>query len=118
MFCCTLIVFTQSIVYSGSSELELVIVSVMQSNNLAPLTHALFYHPPISPYCVLDNLLTVLCAYIDPPCLANFILLGDFNNIDITCPLSSKLCLVSNSLSLIRVVTVPTHVSSNCNSLV
>ena len=92
----------------------------MQSNNLAPLTLALFYCSPSSPYCVLDNLLTVLCTYIDPPCLANFILLGDFNInfFDTAHPLFSKLCLVPNSLSLTQVVTVPTHFSSNCSSLI
>ena len=95
MFCCTLIVFTQSIVYSGSSELELVIVSVMQSNNLAPLTRAFFYHPPTSPYCVLDNLLTACIVCLHRPTMSGkFYLLGDFNNIDITHPLFSKLCLV------------------------
>ena len=74
-------VFTHSIVYSGSSELlELVIVSIMQPISMAPLTLALFYCPPSSPYCILDNLLTVLCTqYIDPSCLANFTLLGEFN---------------------------------------
>ena len=109
-------VFIHSIVYSESSELELVIVS----NNLVPLTLALFYYPPSSPYCVVDNLLTVLCTYIDPPCLANFILLGDvnINFFDTTHPLFSKLCLVSNSLSLTQVVTIPTHFSSNCSSLI
>ena len=65
--------------FSGSSELELAIVSIVESNNLVPLILALFYRPTSSPYCALDNLLTVLCTYIDPPCLANLILLGDFN---------------------------------------
>jgi hypothetical protein len=66
-------------VFSGSSELELVIISIAESNDSVPLTLALFYRPPSSPYCVLDKLLTVLCTHIDPPCLANLILLGDFN---------------------------------------
>ena len=73
-------VFTHSIIFSGSAELELVIISITQTNNVA-LTLALFYRPPSSSYCVLDNLLTILCTYIDPPCLTNFILLGDFNMI-------------------------------------
>ena len=113
-------VLTHSIVYSGSTELELVIVSIMQSHSLAPLTMALFYRPPSSPYNVLDNLLTILCTYIDPSCLANFILLGDFNInfFDTSHPLFSKLTLVSNSLSLTQVVTVPTHVTSTCSSLI
>ena len=112
VFCCTLILFLHIILCSlDSSELELVIVSIVESNDLVPLTLALFYRPPSSPYCVLDNLLTVLCTYIDPPCLANFILLGDFNInfFDTSHPLFSKLCLVTNSLSLTQVVNAPTQ---------
>ena len=92
----------------------------MQSNSLAPLTLALFYRPPSSSYSILDNLLTILCTYIDPPCLANFILLGDFNInfFDTSHPLFSKLHMVSSSLSLTQVVTTLTHFSSTCNSLI
>ena len=113
-------VLTHNIVFSGSSELELVIVSIMQSNSLAPLTLALFYRPPSSSYSILDSLLTILCTYIDPPCLANFILLGDFNInfFDTSHPLFPKLHMVSSSLSLTLVVTTPTHFSSTCNSLI
>lgn len=87
---------------------------------MVPLTLALFYRPPSSPYCVLDNLLTVLCTYIDPPSLANFILLGDFNInfFDTTHPLFTKLCRVTTSLSLTQVVDAPTHFSSNNSSLI
>ena len=70
-------VYTHNILFSGCSELELVIVSVY--NNSLPLTLALFYRPPGSPFVVLDNLLSALCAYVDPYCLSNFVLLGDFN---------------------------------------
>ena len=47
--------YTHHIVFSGSYELELVIVSIVESNDLVPLTLALFYRPPSSPYSVLDN---------------------------------------------------------------
>ena len=56
--------FTHCIVFS---ELEVVIVSIVESNDLVPLTLDLFYRPPSSPLSVLDNLLIVLCTYIDPP---------------------------------------------------
>ena len=72
-------VFTHSIVFSGSDDLELVIVSIVETSNQPPLTLALFYRPPSSSYSVLDHLLTALCTHINPPCLTNFILLGDFN---------------------------------------
>ena len=46
-------VYSHSIVFTGSIELELVIISVcLQSSSLAI---ALCYHPPSSPPAVLDN---------------------------------------------------------------
>ena len=48
-------VFIHSIVFSGSDELELVIVSIDQTNNQPPRTLALFYRPPSSSYSVLDS---------------------------------------------------------------
>ena len=48
-------VFIHSIVFSGSDELELVIVSIDQTNNQPPLTLAFFHRPPSSSYSVLDS---------------------------------------------------------------
>ena len=95
-------------------------MSLEQSSSLAPFTLALFYRPPSSHYSILDNLLTTLCTFIDPSCLANFILLSDFNVnfFDTSHPLFSKLHMVTSSLSLTQVVTAPTHFSSTCNSLI
>ena len=52
--------------------------------------------------------------------MANFILLGDFNInfFDTSHTLFSKLYLVSNSLSLTQIVSVPTHFSPTCSSLI
>ena len=97
-------VFTHHLVFTGSPELELVIVTVHLLS--ASLTIALFYRPPSSHTVILDNLLTALCThiYINPPLLSNFILLGDFNvnylDTSSSHPLFSKLFSVSNSLSL------------------
>ena len=85
-----------------------------------PLTLALFYRPPGSPFVVLDNLLTALCTYVDPYCLSNFVLLGDFNvnYFETSHPLFSKLLLISDSLSLTQIVTFPTHSISTSSSLI
>ena len=104
-------VFTHHLVFTGSPELELVIVTVRLLS--VSLTIAFFYRPPGSHSIILDNLLTALCTHINPPLLSSFILLGDFNvnYFDISHPLFSKLLSVSNSLTLTQVVSVPTHYS-------
>lgn len=104
VFLFTKSVYIHNTVFSGSSEL---IVSV--STNSVPLTLALFYHPPGSPFSTLDNLLTALCNYVDLNCLSNLVLLGDFN-VNTSHSLFSKLLLLCNSLSLTQVVTFPTHI--------
>ena len=111
-------VFTHHLVFTGSPELELAIVTVRLLS--ASLTIALFYRPPSSHTSILDNLLTVLCTHINPPLLSNFILLGDFNvnYLDTSHPLFPKLLSVSNSLSLSQVVSVPTHYTAHSSSLI
>ena len=111
-------VYSYNIIYNGSPDLELLIVSIC--TGLAPLTLALFYRPPSSSTVVLDNLLTVLFTHINPLSLSNFILLGDFNvnYFNHSHPLFTKLLFVSSSLSLTQVVTVPTHYTSNSSSLI
>ena len=98
-------VYTHNIVFSGSIELELLIVSV--SLKSVPITIALFYRPPGSPFVIFDTLLSTLCNHVDPYSLSNLILLGDFNvnYLETSHPLFSKLLLLSNSLSLTQCVT-------------
>ena len=109
-------VFTHNLVFTGSPDLELVILTVQLS---VPLTIALFYRPPGSHSVILDKLLTALCTHINPSLLSNFILLGDFNvnYFDTTHPLFPKLLSVSNNLALTQIVSIPTHYSSHSNSL-
>ena len=112
-------VYSHSTLFTGTLELELVIISVRLQ--FSSLTIALFYRPPGSSLTVLDNLLTVLCTYVNPVLLSNFILLGDFNvnYFDTSHSLFSKLLLVSNSLALTQVVSdAIAHYSSNSNSLI
>ena len=92
--------------FTGSPELELVVVTVIGFINYSP-----FFHPPGSHTVILDNRLTALCTHINPSLLSNFILLGDFNinYLNTSHPLFSKLLSVSNSLSLTQVVSVLTH---------
>ena len=63
--------FSYSLVFSGSNNLELIILTV---NDIIALS--LFYRPPSSQRYVLDNLLTELCSVT---LLSNYILLEDFN---------------------------------------
>ena len=69
-------ILSHNVLYSGSPELELIIVSIC---TIVPITIALFYRPPSSTYDILDNLLTVLCTHVRPSLSHNLILLGDFN---------------------------------------
>ena len=110
-------VFTHHVVFTGRPELELIIVSIHLLS--VSLTIALFYRPG-SQSVILDNLLTALCTHINPPLLTDLIILGDFNvnYFDTSHPLFSKLLSVSNSLTLTQVVSIPTHYSSNSNSLI
>ena len=111
-------VYTHNIVFSGSIEIELLIVSV--SHKSVPITIALFYRPPGSPFVIFDTLLSTLCNHVDSYSLSNFILLGDFNvnYLETSHPLFSKLLLLSNSLSLTQCVTFPTHTTPTSSSLI
>ena len=104
--------------FTGFEDLELVIVSVC--NPVSKIALALFYRPPSSSYCIFDNLFSVLCNHVNLPLFSNFVLLGDFNVnfFDTSHPLFSKLQLVSSSLSLVQVVSEPTHFFHNSCSLI
>ena len=69
--------FSHSHVFSGPNDLELIVLSV--NNSQCKVAISLFYRPPSSPYSVLDNLLISLCCHVDVTLFSNFILLGDFN---------------------------------------
>ena len=69
-------VYSHSTVFTGTHELELIIISVRLQ--FSSLTIALFYRPPGTPPAVLVDLLTVLCTNVSPVLLSSFILLGDF----------------------------------------
>ena len=68
---------SHSLVFSGSPDLELIIISV--NFPLSKIVIGLFYHPPNAPSPVFDNLLTSLCTHVDVSLFSNFILLGEFS---------------------------------------
>ena len=111
-------VYSHSTVFTGTHELELIIISVRLQ--FSSLTIALFYRPPGTPPAVLDDLLTVLCTNVSPVLLSSFILLEDFNvnYFDTSHHLFSKLLFVTNSLALTQVVSDATYYSTNSNSLI
>ena len=110
--------FSHSLVFSGPNDLELIVLSV--NNSQCKVAISLFYRPPSSPYSVLDKLLISLCSHVAVTLFSNFILLGDFNVnvLNSLHPLFSKLQSVASSLCLTQVVTEPTHVVSNACSLI
>ena len=111
--------YSHSIVFSGSDDLELIVLAV--NNCTFKITLGLFYRPPSSSSSIFDMLLTVLCAHINVSLLSNFILVGDFNVnvLNRSHPLLSKLQALSSSLCLSQVVSEPTHlISDNASSLI
>ena len=72
--------FTYSLVFKGTADLELVVVSFLCSmHGTSPdITLALFYRPPNSSSFVIDTLFTVLCN-LNVSVFSNFYLIGDFN---------------------------------------
>ena len=109
--------YSHNVLYSGSPELELIIVSICTT---VPIIIALFYRPPSSTYSILDNLLTVLCTHVRASFSHNLILLGDFNInfLNNSHPLFTKLLIVTSSLSLSQIVSELTHLSPTLNSLI
>ena len=111
--------YSHSLVFSGSDDLELIVLSVTSS--FLKVAVGLFYRPPSSSHFIFDTLLTALCSHINASLLSNFILLGDFNVdfLNITHPLLPKLHALSSSLCLSQVEFEPTHiVSGNATSLI
>ena len=97
-------VFTCSLLYKGSSELELLVLSVNVSVGSSPdFCIALFYRPPSSDSVLLDSLFSTLCnIFTSLPC--KFILLGDFN-VDFLSP-SILLCIISYYLLYLILISV------------
>ena len=98
-------VFTHNLVFTGSPELELAIVTVRLLS--ASLNNSPFYGPPDFH---TDNLLTALRTHIiNPPLLSDFIPLRDFNvkYLDTSHSLSSCICshsFTTHSSSLVDLV--------------
>ena len=65
-----------NIIYKGSDELELLIVSINTYNLIVVAT---MYRPPNLFDSVLDDLFFVLCNHVDVSIFGNFVLIGDFN---------------------------------------
>ena len=107
--------YSHNILYSDSPDLELLIVSIFTTTT--PITLALFYRPPSSPYGIFDTLQTTLFSHVETLLLSNFILIGDFNvnYLNNTHPLFSKLHTVT---CLTQVVTSPTHCSNSLIDLI
>ena len=109
---------SHNVLYPGCADLELLIVCITTTST--PITLALFYRPPSSPYSIFDDLLSTLFTHVRITQFSNFVLMGDFNVnfLDNTHPLFSKLLTVTSSLSLTQVVTSPTHCSNSLIDLV
>ena len=107
-----------NIVFSGSNDLELLVLSVSVSSSV--ITLCTFYRPPSTPSIIFDTLLNTICMHVNVSLLSNLVLLGDFNvNIlDPDHPLFSCLLSMSSSLCLTQVVSEPTRVLSNSHSLI
>ena len=107
--------YSHSLVFTGSDDLELIVLAVNNSNFKAAL--GLFYRPPSSSSSIFDiyTLLTVLCLHVNVALLSNFMLIGDFNVnlLNISHPLLPKLQALASSLCLSQVVSEPTHVVSD-----
>ena len=112
--------FSCSVLYKGSPEFELLVISIHCSVSPSPdFCIALFYRPPSSTYLLLDNLFTTLCnIFISLP--SNVLLIGDFN-VDFLVPhscLYSKLLSVVSSFNLTQIVSEPTRVTESSSTLI
>ena len=108
-----------NILFSGSPELELIVISI-NSSLLSPITVGLFYRPPNTPVSIFDTLLNSICLHVGVSLLSNFVLLGDFNvnYLNSLCPSYSKLQFLASSLCLTQIVSEPTRLSSSSNTLI
>ena len=90
-------VFTCSLLYRGTPEVELIVLTANASVGSSPdFCIALFYRPPSSDHVLLDTLFSTLCNFfISLPC--KVILLGDFN-VDFLSPFT---CLYRKLLSVV-----------------
>ena len=109
---------SHSVVFSGSSDLELLVLSV--NATLSVITFCLFYRPPSTSGFIFDTLLNTICMHVNTNLLSNLVLLGDFNvnYLSSVHPLYSNLLSLSSSLCLTQVVSEPTHFSLNSYSLI
>ena len=98
----------------GANNLELLVVSVYNSNNARQKVHiGLWYRPPDNSVA-LDNLHSIL-EDLDISAFSSFVLIGDFN-VDFynhQHPLFCKLLCILNSFVLTQVVPTPTHTNSS-----
>ena len=113
-------VFTCSLLYRGTPEFELIILTANASVGSSPdFCIALFFRPPSSDHVLLDTLFSTLCNFfISLPC--KVILLGDFN-VDCLSPftcLYRKLLSVVSFFNLSQVVKEPTRVASTYSTLI
>ena len=108
-----------NILFSGSPELELIVISI-NSSLLSPVTVGLFYRPPNTSVSIFDTLLNSICLHVGVSLLSNFVLLGDFNvnYLNSLCPSYSKLQFLASSLCLTQIVSEPTRLSSSSNTLI
>ena len=103
---------TASILFKGSVDLELLIVSFKLSSFV--IVVALMYRPPNVSDIIFDELFTVLCRYVNVSLFNCFVLIGDFNvNFLVSNTSPQKLLSVTNSFSLTQVVTEPTRISNS-----
>ena len=107
-----------SLVCSGPSDLELIILSIV--TNSARVALGVFYRPPNSPTSIFDTLLCALCSYVDVSLFSNFVLLGDFN-VNVFNPLSpmfNNLQTLLSSLCLVQIVSEPTRTTqTSCSTI-
>ena len=68
---------SHNIVFSGSPNLELLVLSVDFSSSI--ITFCVFYRPPCTPGSIFDTLLNTLCMHVSINLLSNLVLVGDFN---------------------------------------
>ena len=103
---------TASILFKGSVDLELLIVSFKLSSFV--IVVALMYRPPNVSDIIFDELFSVLCNYVNVSLFNCFVLIGDFNvNFLVSNTSYQKLLSVTNSFSLTQTVTEPTRISNS-----
>ena len=112
--------FTCSVLYKGSPEFELLVISVHCSVDPRPdFCIALFYRSPNSSHALFDTLFSTLCnIYTSMP--SKVLLIGDFN-VDFLYPhscLCSKLLSVVSSFNLTQIVSEPTRVTESSSTLI